>query len=150
MVADGSQGGGNGVSRGSSEDDGRGDGGNIGTDSFGNNRGRRRQGQITINQKAAEMAVEAAAMVATAAAVAEVKTMAEEQWGHWRQQLWQQRGQATAGANNNQPNIGRMEIVVAAMVAAMTVATATTMTVATAAAETKAVAAAATAVPTLA
>jgi hypothetical protein len=42
--------------------------------SFGNNRGRQQQGQTTINQKAAEMAVEAAAM---AAAMAEEKTVGE-------------------------------------------------------------------------
>ncbi len=42
------------------------------------------------------------------------------------------------GANNNQPKSGRMVVVAAAMVAAMTVATAAAVTVATAAAEMKA------------
>ncbi len=110
-MADGGQGGGNGINRGSSKDR-RGGSGNVGTNSFGNDGGRQRQGQTTINQKLVEMAVKAAAM---AAAVAEGKTAAEEWRQHWRRQLWQQRGQATAGENNNQPKSGRMAGVEAAM-----------------------------------
>jgi hypothetical protein len=62
----------------------------------------------TINQKAeaiaADMAVEA---VVTSAAVAEAKTAAEGVAVMLRQQLWQRWGQATAGADNNQPKSGR-------------------------------------------
>jgi hypothetical protein len=76
IAADGGRGGGNGVSRGCSKDSGRGGGGDVGANSFGNDRGRQRQGQTTINQKVAEMAVKA---VATAA-VAEAKTVAEGRW----------------------------------------------------------------------
>jgi hypothetical protein len=50
------------------------------------------------------MAVKAAVM---AAAVAEAKTGAEGAAGTSCQQLWQQRGQATTGADNNQPKSSR-------------------------------------------
>ncbi len=50
----GGQGSGIGNSCGRGEDSGRGVGGNMGADSFGNNGGRQRRGQTTINQKAAE------------------------------------------------------------------------------------------------
>jgi ATP-dependent RNA helicase SUPV3L1/SUV3 len=62
----------------------------------------------TINQKAAAIAAETAVKAATtAAAVAEAKTVAEGVAATLRQQLWQRRGQATAGADNNQPKHGR-------------------------------------------
>jgi hypothetical protein len=76
IAADGGRGGGIGGSRGSSKDSGRGCSGNIGANSFDINGGRQQQGpeQTAISQRAAEMAVVAAAMVA---AMTEVKTVAE-------------------------------------------------------------------------
>ncbi len=70
------------------------------------------EAHTTINQKAAviaaaiaaEMAVEGAA---TAAAVAEAKTAAEGAAATLCWLPWQQRGQATAGADNNQPKSSR-------------------------------------------
>jgi hypothetical protein len=66
------------------------------------------EAHTTINKKvaaiAAEMAVKAAAM---AEAMAEVKTAAEGAAATLRQQLWQRRGQATVGADNNQPKSAR-------------------------------------------
>ncbi len=56
IAADGGQGVGNCSSHGSSEDNGRGGSGNVGANSFDNNRGRQWGGaeQTTISQKAAE------------------------------------------------------------------------------------------------
>ncbi len=63
------------------------------------------EAHTTINQKAAAIAAVEAAV--TAAAVAEAKTGAEGVGWTSCQQLWQQRGQAMAGADNNQPKSSR-------------------------------------------
>ncbi len=70
------------------------------------------EAHTTINQKAAAIAAAIAAetmveAVAMAAAVAEAKTAAEGAAATLRRLLWQQRGQAMAGAVNNQPKSGR-------------------------------------------
>jgi hypothetical protein len=62
IAAEGGQRSGDSSSHGSSKYGGRRVGGDISTNSIGNDGGRQRQGQTTINQKAAEMAVKAAAV----------------------------------------------------------------------------------------
>ncbi len=78
----GGRGSGNGGSRGSGKNGSRWGGGNVGANSFGNNRGRQRLEQATINQKATEMVVVVAATpaamtTATAATMTAMTAAAE-------------------------------------------------------------------------